>query len=59
MKYIYWTFSLAIFFNFISCGENDKTKNSVEINENELLDTKEPKSIVKDSITYYNGNQKK
>ena len=44
---------------FISCGNKADTLNEVETNEEELLATNEAKSIVKDSITFYNGNQKR
>lgn len=42
---------------FISCG-NNKKQNTVTSNESQLINSEKPESIIKDSITYYNGNQK-
>lgn len=45
------------FIGLISCGE--KTKNELNTNEDEVVDSTSPQSFVKDSVTYYNGHQKK
>ncbi|HEY4540397.1 MAG TPA: hypothetical protein VIG94_10355 [Faecalibacter sp.] len=42
---------------FISCGKNKK-QNTVTSNESQLINSEKPESIIKDSVTYYNGNQK-
>lgn len=56
MKKSIWLIVACSFLFVNSCKE--KTKNSVSQNEDEIVDSKAPLSVVKDSITYYNGNQK-
>ena len=58
MKY-YFLIITQISILLFSCGNKADNSNEVETNEEELLDTKEAKSIIKDTITFYNGNQKK
>lgn len=40
-----------------SCSKKP-TKNTVTSNESQLVNSEKPESMIKDSITYYNGNQK-
>ena len=42
----------------ITSCKNNKKENTVTANESQLVNSEKPESIIKDSITYYNGNQK-
>lgn len=55
-KFLVYTFFGLIFFT--GCNGNENKLSEEEKKENELLDTEEAKSVVKDSIIYFNGNQK-
>ena len=56
MKKSIWLVGVCSFLFINSCKE--KSKNTVSKNEDEVVDSKAPLSVVKDSVTYYNGNQK-
>ena len=58
MNITYKILALFALITFNACGNNADNSNEVETSEEELLDTNEAKSIIKDSITFYNGNQK-
>ena len=59
MKLNYWTFIIAASLAFISCGEKDSEKSNSATTEEAMLETEKPQSLIKDSFTYYNAQQKK